>query len=203
MLLPIRTMRWRMTRWGHLGLRRALRSRQQKGASWQQATAAGALLLLLGALWQCVICQHSLNVTRLFAWRSIPDASDNQNFCVVAVAHADTHMHRHLMAPQQASSPVPPSPQQEGAPGSLSRSKAGGRDTGASRRGALRAGSDAHCFSSLNSKRHKLAPGEMAHPGVVLSVSGEWSAGAGGGHDSIPDMRLPAAIVGDDGGPEA
>lgn len=97
---------------------------------------------------------------------------------------------RNLMAPQKASSPVPPSPGKEVQHGSRSR---GGRDT-SSRRG-LRAGSDSHNFSSITGKRHKLVPGE-AHP-VVLSVSGEWSAG---GHDSIPDMRLPAAIVGDEGG---
>lgn len=96
------------------------------------------------------------------------------------------------MAPQQASSPVPPSPSKENPHSNTSRSR-GGRDVG-SRRG-LRAGSDAHSFSSVNnSKRHKQQmPGEV--PPVVLSVSGEWSAG---GHDSVPDMRLPAAIVGDE-----
>jgi len=94
------------------------------------------------------------------------------------------------MAPQQASSPVPPSPTKEDQYNSMHKSR-GGRDVG-SRRG-LRAGSDAHSFSSINGKRHKLVPGEA--PPVVLSVSAEWSAG---GHDSIPDMRLPAAIVGDD-----
>jgi hypothetical protein len=73
----------------------------------------------------------------------------------------------------------------------MGRSRAG-RD--ASSRHGVRAGSEAHSFSSLSSKqhRHKMVRGE-AHP-VVLSMSGEWSAG---GHD-MPDMRLPAAIVGDD-----
>lgn len=92
------------------------------------------------------------------------------------------------MAPQRASSPVASSPTKELQHGSHGRNRS-------SRRG-LRAGSDTHSFSSMGGKqRHqKMVPGE-AHP-VVLSVSGEWSAG---GHDSIPDMRLPAAIVGDDG----
>jgi hypothetical protein len=94
---------------------------------------------------------------------------------------------RHLMAPQRASSPVGSSPTKELQHGSAGRNRS-------SRRG-LRAGSDIHSFSSMAGKQrhHKMVPGE-AHP-VVLSVSGEWSAG---GHDSIPDMRLPAAIVGDD-----
>lgn len=94
------------------------------------------------------------------------------------------------MAPQKASSPVPPSPTKEGQHGSASRSR-GGRDT-SSRRG-LRAGSDTHSFSSMAGKRHKTVPGE-AHP-LGLSVSGDWSAG---GHDSIPHMQLPKAITGDE-----
>lgn len=97
------------------------------------------------------------------------------------------------MAPQQASSPVS-SPTKECPHGSISRSRTAGRDN-SSRRG-LRAGcSDAHTFASLSDKRHKMGLGE-AQP-VVLSVSGEWSVAGGG--ESIPDMRLPAAIVGDDG----
>jgi hypothetical protein len=95
------------------------------------------------------------------------------------------------MAPQQASSPVPPSPNKEGQHSSTSRNR-GGRDT-SSRRG-LRAGSDTHSFGSMVGKRHKMVPGE-AHP-LGLSVSGDWSAG---GSDSLPRMQLPPAITGDEG----
>lgn len=80
------------------------------------------------------------------------------------------------------------SPRQRSRSSTNRNSRRADRDT--ARRG-LRLGSDHHNFSG--SKKHNVLM--SADGNVVLSVSAEWAAG---GHEhQQPDMRLPAAIVGD------
>jgi hypothetical protein len=121
-----------------------------------------------------------------------------------------------LLAPQRVSSPLTCAKQQ--ARGTAGRPRSA-KDAHGAAGHSLRLGSDSHSFSSLKAaaaaqqqqhqhhqahqqqgigRRLPAAAGgvDVASP-VVLSVSAEWSAGGRDG--SMPDMRLPAAVIGDCG----